>query len=136
MNPDVLLMDEAFSALDVLTGETLRDDMLELWDESRISTKGILIVSHNIEEAPGADRSAAAARRGFAAGAGADRRGLRVDDHAACAWRAHTAPARAGLPVSADRGRAHGRCAGRPGRSAVQWPRRLAQAGRRGRDLG
>lgn len=51
MSPDVLLMDEAFSALDVLTGETLRDDMLELWDESRIATKGILIVSHNIEEA-------------------------------------------------------------------------------------
>ncbi|MFZ6644306.1 AAA-associated domain-containing protein [Undibacterium sp. TJN25] len=50
-NPDVLLMDEAFSALDVLTGETLRNDMLELWDESRIPTKGILIVSHNIEEA-------------------------------------------------------------------------------------
>lgn len=50
-NPDILLMDEAFSALDVLTGETLRDDMLELWDESRIPTKGILIVSHNIEEA-------------------------------------------------------------------------------------
>ncbi len=51
MSPDVLLMDEAFSALDVLTGETLRDDMLELWEESRIATKGILIVSHNIEEA-------------------------------------------------------------------------------------
>ncbi|MET3116424.1 NitT/TauT family transport system ATP-binding protein [Undibacterium sp. GrIS 1.8] len=50
-NPDVLLMDEAFSALDVLTGETLRNDMLELWEESRIPTKGILIVSHNIEEA-------------------------------------------------------------------------------------
>lgn len=50
-NPDVLLMDEAFSALDVLTGETLRNDMLELWDKKRISTKGILIVSHNIEEA-------------------------------------------------------------------------------------
>jgi NitT/TauT family transport system ATP-binding protein len=50
-NPDVLLMDEAFSALDVLTGETLRNDMLELWEESRISTKGILVVSHNIEEA-------------------------------------------------------------------------------------
>ncbi|MEA5098522.1 MAG: nitrate/sulfonate/bicarbonate ABC transporter ATP-binding protein [Burkholderiaceae bacterium] len=49
--PDVLLMDEAFSALDVLTGETLRDDILELWEESRIPTKGILIVSHNIEEA-------------------------------------------------------------------------------------
>jgi NitT/TauT family transport system ATP-binding protein len=50
-NPDVLLMDEAFSALDVLTGETLRNDMLELWEESRIPTKGILVVSHNIEEA-------------------------------------------------------------------------------------
>ncbi|WP_374348364.1 nitrate/sulfonate/bicarbonate ABC transporter ATP-binding protein [Chitinimonas sp.] len=50
-NPDVLLMDEAFSALDVLTGETLRNDMLELWDDSKIPTKGILIVSHNIEEA-------------------------------------------------------------------------------------
>ena len=50
-NPDVLLMDEAFSALDVLTGETLRDDILKLWDSDRIQTKGILIVSHNIEEA-------------------------------------------------------------------------------------
>ncbi len=50
-NPDVLLMDEAFSALDVLTGETLRDDILDLWDDGRIQTKGILIVSHNIEEA-------------------------------------------------------------------------------------
>lgn len=50
-NPDVLLMDEAFSALDVLTGETLRNDILELWDSSRVPTKGILIVSHNIEEA-------------------------------------------------------------------------------------
>jgi NitT/TauT family transport system ATP-binding protein len=49
--PDVLLMDEAFSALDVLTGETLRDDILELWESNRIPTKGILIVSHNIEEA-------------------------------------------------------------------------------------
>ncbi|MBC3870385.1 ABC transporter ATP-binding protein [Undibacterium oligocarboniphilum] len=50
-NPDILLMDEAFSALDVLTGETLRNDMLDLWEEKKISTKGILIVSHNIEEA-------------------------------------------------------------------------------------
>ncbi len=50
-NPDILLMDEAFSALDVLTGETLRNDMLELWDGDKIPTKGILIVSHNIEEA-------------------------------------------------------------------------------------
>ncbi|KIF80532.1 ABC transporter ATP-binding protein [Noviherbaspirillum autotrophicum] len=50
-DPDVLLMDEAFSALDVLTGETLRDDILELWDSKRMPTKGMLIVSHNIEEA-------------------------------------------------------------------------------------
>ena len=49
--PDVLLMDEAFSALDVLTGETLRTEILELWDGGRIPTKGILVVSHNIEEA-------------------------------------------------------------------------------------
>ena len=50
-DPDVLLMDEAFSALDVLTGETLRNEILDLWDSKRIPTKGILIVSHNIEEA-------------------------------------------------------------------------------------
>ncbi|NML42908.1 nitrate/sulfonate/bicarbonate ABC transporter ATP-binding protein [Ramlibacter sp. G-1-2-2] len=50
-NPDVLLMDEAFSALDVMTGETLRDEILELWADQRIPTKGMLIVSHNIEEA-------------------------------------------------------------------------------------
>ena len=50
-NPDVLLMDEAFSALDVLTSESLRSDILELWDSKQIPTKGILIVSHNIEEA-------------------------------------------------------------------------------------
>ena len=51
MRPDVLLLDEPFSALDVLTSETLREDLLDLWDESKIPTKGILLVSHNIEEA-------------------------------------------------------------------------------------
>lgn len=51
MEPDVLLMDEAFSALDVLTGERLREDILELWETGRIPTKAILVVSHNIEEA-------------------------------------------------------------------------------------
>ena len=49
--PDLLLMDEAFSALDVLTGETLRDEMLELWETGRANIRSILIVSHNIEEA-------------------------------------------------------------------------------------
>ena len=50
-DPDVLLMDEAFSALDVLTGETLRNEILGLWDSGRIPTRGMLVVSHNIEEA-------------------------------------------------------------------------------------
>jgi NitT/TauT family transport system ATP-binding protein len=49
--PDVLLMDEAFSALDVLTGERLRDDILELWAGGAMPTKAMLVVSHNIEEA-------------------------------------------------------------------------------------
>ena len=51
MRPDVRLMDEPFSALDVLTAETLSGDLLELWLERKIPTKGILFVSHNIEEA-------------------------------------------------------------------------------------
>jgi NitT/TauT family transport system ATP-binding protein len=51
VNPDILLLDEPFSALDVLTAETLRNDLLDLWGENRIPTKGILMVSHNIEEA-------------------------------------------------------------------------------------
>jgi NitT/TauT family transport system ATP-binding protein len=49
--PDVLLMDEAFSALDVLTGERLRDDILKLWRSGSMPTKAMLVVSHNIEEA-------------------------------------------------------------------------------------
>src|SRR5215475_7133322 len=51
VNPDILLLDEPFSALDVLTAETLRTDLMDLWSESKIPTKGILFVSHNIEEA-------------------------------------------------------------------------------------
>ncbi|MGA2087569.1 MAG: nitrate/sulfonate/bicarbonate ABC transporter ATP-binding protein [Stellaceae bacterium] len=51
VNPDVLLLDEPFSALDVLTAETLRGDMMDLWLAKRIPTKGMIIVSHNIEEA-------------------------------------------------------------------------------------
>lgn len=51
MEPEVLLMDEAFSALDVLTGERLREDILELWQGGKMPTKAILVVSHNIEEA-------------------------------------------------------------------------------------
>jgi NitT/TauT family transport system ATP-binding protein len=51
VNPSLLLMDEPFSALDVLTAETLRTDLLDLWFEGRVPIKSILIVTHNIEEA-------------------------------------------------------------------------------------
>ena len=51
VNPSILLMDEPFSALDVLTAETLRTDLLDLWCEGRMPIKAILMVTHNIEEA-------------------------------------------------------------------------------------
>jgi NitT/TauT family transport system ATP-binding protein len=51
VNPSILLMDEPFSALDVLTAETLRTDLLDLWGEGRMPIKSILMVTHNIEEA-------------------------------------------------------------------------------------
>jgi NitT/TauT family transport system ATP-binding protein len=51
VRPALLLMDEPFSALDVLTAETLRTDLLDLWCEGRMPIRSILIVTHNIEEA-------------------------------------------------------------------------------------
>jgi NitT/TauT family transport system ATP-binding protein len=51
VNPTLLLMDEPFSALDVLTAETLRTDLLDLWSGEQLPIKSILIVTHNIEEA-------------------------------------------------------------------------------------
>ena len=51
VHPDLLLMDEPFSALDVLTAENLRTDLIELWTENRLPVRSILIVTHNIEEA-------------------------------------------------------------------------------------
>jgi NitT/TauT family transport system ATP-binding protein len=51
VQPQILLMDEPFSALDVLTAETLRTDLLDLWRDGRIPIKSILMVTHNIEEA-------------------------------------------------------------------------------------
>ncbi len=51
VQPQILLMDEPFSALDVLTAETLRTDLLDLWQEGRMPIKSILMVTHNIEEA-------------------------------------------------------------------------------------
>jgi NitT/TauT family transport system ATP-binding protein len=51
VEPEVLFMDEPFSALDVLTAETLRGELLELWLDHKIPTRAIFIVTHNIEEA-------------------------------------------------------------------------------------
>ena len=51
VHPDLLLMDEPFSALDVLTAETLRTDLIDLWSERKLPLKSILMVTHNIEEA-------------------------------------------------------------------------------------
>ncbi len=50
-NPEILLMDEPFSALDVLTAETIKTDFLDLWTEKKIPLKATLLVTHNIEEA-------------------------------------------------------------------------------------
>lgn len=51
VQPDLLLMDEPFSALDVLTAENLRTDLVELWSEKKLPVQGMLVVTHNIEEA-------------------------------------------------------------------------------------
>ncbi|HEU0229853.1 MAG TPA: nitrate/sulfonate/bicarbonate ABC transporter ATP-binding protein [Burkholderiaceae bacterium] len=51
VDPTLLLMDEPFSALDVLTAETLRTDLLDLWTQRQLKIKSVLIVTHNIEEA-------------------------------------------------------------------------------------
>ena len=51
VHPNLLLMDEPFSALDVLTAENLRTDFLDLWSEGQLPIKAVILVTHNIEEA-------------------------------------------------------------------------------------
>ncbi|MER7845152.1 nitrate/sulfonate/bicarbonate ABC transporter ATP-binding protein [Kitasatospora sp. NPDC096077] len=51
VEPDVLMMDEPFSALDVLTAENLRGELMELWDSGQFPTRAVVLVTHNIEEA-------------------------------------------------------------------------------------
>ncbi|WP_167102021.1 nitrate/sulfonate/bicarbonate ABC transporter ATP-binding protein [Mycobacterium sp. DL592] len=51
LEPDLLLMDEPFSALDVLTAENLRTELMNLWGRHDFPTKAICLVTHNIEEA-------------------------------------------------------------------------------------
>ncbi|GGP73625.1 ABC transporter ATP-binding protein [Streptomyces abikoensis] len=51
VEPDVLMMDEPFSALDVLTAENLRGELMELWTSGQFPTRAFLLVTHDIEEA-------------------------------------------------------------------------------------
>lgn len=51
VDPDILLLDEPFSALDVLTADNIRNDLMELWIEKRIPTKALIMVSHSVVEA-------------------------------------------------------------------------------------
>jgi NitT/TauT family transport system ATP-binding protein len=51
MNPKILCMDEPFSSLDVLTADTLRGEVLEIWQKKNTNLKGILLITHDIVEA-------------------------------------------------------------------------------------
>ncbi|WP_246168957.1 ABC transporter ATP-binding protein [Coxiella endosymbiont of Amblyomma sculptum] len=51
VDPEVLLMDEPFSALDVLTAENLRSDLIDIWRSGKTNISNVIIVTHNIEEA-------------------------------------------------------------------------------------
>ena len=51
VDPEVLLMDEPFSALDVLTADNLRNDLIDIWQSQKTNIKAIVLVTHNIEEA-------------------------------------------------------------------------------------
>jgi len=51
VEPEILLMDEPFSALDVLTAADLREQVVNLWLEKRLPLKSVLMVTHNMEEA-------------------------------------------------------------------------------------
>jgi NitT/TauT family transport system ATP-binding protein len=62
VEPEVLFMDEPFSALDVLTAENLRGELMELWHGKKMPTRAVFIVTHNIEEAVSSNREKKARR--------------------------------------------------------------------------
>lgn len=49
--PEIMIMDEPFSALDILTANSLKSDLIDLWAEDKISLKSIILITHSIEEA-------------------------------------------------------------------------------------
>lgn len=51
LDPEILLMDEPFSSLDVLTAENLREELLKLWEDRSLAPKLVVMVTHNVEEA-------------------------------------------------------------------------------------
>ncbi len=51
MDPDLLCMDEPFSALDALTAQNLRDEILQLWTNPDLPPSAVLMVTHSIDEA-------------------------------------------------------------------------------------
>jgi NitT/TauT family transport system ATP-binding protein len=51
VEPDVLLLDEPFSALDIFTAQKLRSDLLALWGDNRLRTRAMVMVTHDVEEA-------------------------------------------------------------------------------------
>ena len=94
VEPDALLMDEPFSALDVLTAQNLRAELLRLWQEKDFPTKAMLIVTHNIEEA------VILADRIFVLGANPGR--IRTRDRTACSPSPGTATTRNSRPWSTE----------------------------------
>lgn len=50
VNPDILLMDEPFSALDVLTADNLKSDLLDLWQSKKTGLNAIIFVTHSKQD--------------------------------------------------------------------------------------
>ena len=51
IEPELLLLDEPFSSLDIYTAQKLKNDLLKLWSDGKIKTRSMILVTHNVEEA-------------------------------------------------------------------------------------